>query len=100
MDLNDITGYMVLSYFAHTLVKITDRFTGATGRSNQIVKEWMSSAYGIGLAFASGTDLMADLGVNMIWEPAGMIATGILMGQGVKFGMNFLKGVPSKSESV
>ncbi len=100
MDLNDITGYLVLSYFAHTLATLTDRFTGASGKTNQVMEEWLSSAYGIGLAFASGTDLLADLGVTMLWEPVGMIATGILMGQGVKFGLNLIKGVPAKRDTV
>lgn len=96
MDLNDITGYLMLSYFSHTLATITDRLTGSRAKSQRILDEWLSSAYGIGLAFASGTDILADLGVTMVWEPVGMIATGILMGQGVKFGVNFLKGIPSK----
>ncbi len=97
MGLDDITGYLVLSYFSHTLATITDRLAGSRGKSQRILDEWLSSAYGVGLAFASGTDILADLGVTMIWEPVGMIATGILLGQGVKFGISFLKGIPPKS---
>lgn len=99
VDLNDITGYLILSYVSHTLASITRRMTGHRLKSSKLLDEWLSSLYGVSLAFASGTDLLAELGITMIWGPAGMIATGILMGQGVKFGINFLKGIPTKHSS-
>ena len=99
MDLNDITGYLILSYVSHTLASITRRLSGRRLKSSELFDEWLSSIYGVCLALASSTDVLAELGITMIWEPVGMIANGILMGQGVKFGINFLKGMPTKHSS-
>lgn len=99
MDLNDITGYLILSYVSHTLAGVTRRLTGRRFKSSKVLDEWLSSIYGVALAFTSSTDILSELGITTLWEPVGMIATGILMGQGVKFGVNFLKGMPTKHSS-
>jgi hypothetical protein len=42
------------------------------------------------MGFSTGVNDLADTGIEMIWAPAGYIITGILLGQGVKFGLGMM----------
>lgn len=95
MGVSEFTTYLILSYFAHTVAKITAGMAPVKNAKTALrLREWLSSGFGIGLAFATGADLLADLGVTVLWPPLGLVVTGILIGQGAKFGVDFVRGVP------
>lgn len=95
MGSSGLAAYLILAYISHTAAKITSQLV-PTGleRQSRLVREWLSSGFGVSLAFATGTDLLADLGLTVLWPPAGLIATGLLMGQGLKFGLDFVGKLP------
>lgn len=96
MGVTELTSYLILSYFAHTAAGIGgDLIPVHDPKKARLIREWLSSAFGVSLAFSTGVNLIADVGVSIVWPPAGLILTGILMGQGVKFGMNFLRQTPT-----
>lgn len=95
MDITDLSSFLMLSYLAHTAANISsDLFPIKDSRLAHLLREWLSSGFGVALAFSTGADLIADMGIDMVWPPAGLVITGILMGQGLKFGLNLLNNVP------
>ena len=94
--MGSLTTYFILAYFAHTAARIaSDLIPTRSKRQEALVREWLSSGFGIALAYSAGADLLADLGISMLWPPAGLITTGILMGQGLKFGVELLRTLPT-----
>lgn len=100
MEVTDMTTYLVLAYFAHTAANITGEMVPTkSARKAQLVREWLSSGFGVTLAYATGVDILVDLGVTVLWPPAGIIVTGILMGQGLKFGLQLLGQLPKSAKT-
>jgi hypothetical protein len=94
MEVSDLTTYLVLSYLAHTVAKVSaGLLPAASARQRARLQEWLSTGFGVGLAFTTGVDLLSDVGVSVMWPPLGLIVTGILMGQGAKYGLNLVRGV-------
>lgn len=95
MDITDLTAYLVLAYFAHTAANVTSELVPVRdARALRLLRDWLSSGFGVTLAAATGVDLLADLGITVLWPPAGIVITGILMGQGLKYGLHFLGRLP------
>jgi hypothetical protein len=98
MEPADLMSYLVLAYFAHTAADVTGGLLPIQDAERlRKAKDWLSSGFGILLAFATGVDLLADLSIPIIWPPAGLLLTGILMGQGLRFGTELLSRVPRGS---
>lgn len=92
MELTDLTSYLILAYFCHTAANITSQLAPFKdpGKS-KLLQDWLSSVYGVTMGFSTGVNLLSDLGINILWPPAGYFITGILLGQGVKFGLGMLR---------
>ncbi len=95
MELTDVTAYLILAAVAHSAAGVaTDLLPGSSDQWRRRFQEWLSSGIGVGLAFGTGVDLLAELGVTVIWPPAGLIVTGLLLGQGTKYGLKWLTSLP------
>ncbi|MBX5465908.1 MAG: winged helix-turn-helix domain-containing protein [Firmicutes bacterium] len=95
MEVTDLTAYLVLAYFAHTAANVTSELVPVKNpRDLRRIRDWLSSGFGVTLAAATGVDLLADLGISLIWPPAGILVTGILLGQGLKYGLRLLGQLP------
>jgi hypothetical protein len=95
MDLTDLTSYLVLSAVSHTAANVSQGLLPPLPpRQARLVVDWLSSGFGVLMAFATGVDLLADLGISVIWPPAGLVVTGLLMGQGARFGLDFVRNLP------
>jgi hypothetical protein len=98
MNLADLTSYFILSAVSHTAAGIAgDLLPPLPDPKRRTVVGWLSSAFGVLMAFATGVDLLADLGITVVWPPAGLLITGLLMGQGTRFGMDFVRNLPGRS---
>lgn len=95
MELTDLTAYLVLAAIAHSAAGVaTDLIPTASARRRRRIQDWLSSGVGVGLAFGTGVDLLAELGLTVAWPPLGLIITGLLLGQGTKFGVQMIQGLP------
>lgn len=91
MGLEDVSTYLILSYFCHTAARITGQLIPLRDPDHvRLLQEWLSSAFGIMMGFSAGVNVIADAGITMAWSPAGYFITGILLGQGVKFGLSMM----------
>jgi succinate dehydrogenase/fumarate reductase flavoprotein subunit len=95
MDLSDLTSYVILSAVSHTAAGVAGNLLPPlpTERKREVVG-WLSTGFGILMAVATGVDLLADLGLTVLWPPAGILVTGLLMGQGARFGLDFVRSLP------
>lgn len=92
MELPDLTSYLILAYFCHTAANITSQLIPLKDPQRvKLLQEWLSSLYGVTIGFSTGVNLLIDLGMNILWAPAGYFITGILLGQGIKFGLGMLR---------
>lgn len=67
MELTDVTAYLILAAIAHSAAGVaTDLLPGAHGPWRRRFQEWFSSGFGVTLAFGTGVDLLAELGVTVI----------------------------------
>ena len=97
MELTDLTAYLVLAAIAHSAAGVaTDLVPTVNDRWRRRIQEWLSSGVGVGLAFGTGVDLLAELGITVVWPPAGLIVTGLLLGQGTKFGIQMIQTLPKR----
>lgn len=97
MELTDLTAYLVLAAIAHSAAGVAaDLVPTAKDRWRRRIQDWLSSGVGIGLAFGTGVDLLAELGITVVWPPAGLIITGLLLGQGTKFGIQMIQNMPKR----
>jgi hypothetical protein len=97
MNLTDLASYLILSAVSHTAAKVSEGLLPPLGAGQRrLAGEWLSSVFGVAMAFTTGIDLLADLGLTVLWPPAGLVVTGLLLGQGVGFSMQFLRGLPDK----
>lgn len=95
MEPADLVSYLVLSFFAHTAADVSGNLIPNVAEARmRLYKDWLSSGFGVLLAFATGVNLLVDLAIPVIWPPAGLLVTGILMGQGLRFGTELLSKVP------
>ena len=91
MGPSDIGTYLILAYFSHMAARITGQLIPVRDSSKaKLVQDWLSSGFGIMMGFSTDVNVLADAGIEMIWNPAGYIITGILLGQGVKFGFQLM----------
>lgn len=93
MELTDLTAYLVLAAIAHSAAGVASDLVPSGDRWRRRIQDWMSSGIGVGLAFGTGVDLLAELGISIVWPPAGLIVTGLLLGQGTKFGIQMIQGM-------
>lgn len=94
MEVTDLGTYLILSYFSHTAAVITSQLIPLKDpQKAKLLREWLSSAYGVTIGFSTGVNLLSDVGINIIWAPAGYLITGILLGQGVKFGLGVVQQI-------
>ncbi len=94
MELTDLTAYLVLAAIAHSAAGVATDLIPTTSARRRRIQDWLSSAVGVGLAFGTGVDLLAELGLTVVWPPLGLIITGLLLGQGTKFGIQLIQGLP------
>jgi hypothetical protein len=100
VELTDLTAYLVLAAIAHSAAGVaTDLVSIKDTQWRERIQDWLSSSIGIGLAFGTGVDLLAELGITVIWPPAGLLVTGLLLGQGTKFGIQLLRSLPGRGGS-
>ena len=97
MELTDLTAYLVLAAMAHSAARVaTDLVPAPREPWRRLIHEWLSSGVGVALAFGTGVDLLAELGMTVAWPPAGFIMTGLLLGPGTKFGIPRLQKMPKR----
>lgn len=97
MELTDLTAYLVLAAIAHSAAGVAaDLVPGVSDGWRHRIQEWLSSGIGIGLAFGTGVDLLAEVGLTVVWPPAGLLLTGLLLGQGTKFGIQMIQKMPKR----
>ncbi|MGC8487182.1 MAG: hypothetical protein ACP5QO_03030 [Clostridia bacterium] len=98
MEPADLVSYLVLSFFAHTAADVSGNLIpNPDAEKVRMYKDWLSSGFGVLLAFGTGVNLLTDLAIPALWPPAGLLITGILMGQGLRFGTELLAKVPRGS---
>ncbi len=94
MGASDISTYLLLAYFSHTAAGITAQLIPVHDAVKaKLVRQWLSSGFGIMMGLSTGVNILSDAGIDMTWSPAGYIITGILLGQGVAFGLRLMDHV-------
>jgi hypothetical protein len=86
-----LSAYLLLAYLAHTAARVAANLVPTRDpRLRREVRGWLATGFGVGLSLATGVDLLADLGISVVWPPLGLLVTGLLMGQGAQFGLEWL----------
>ncbi len=96
-EIGEFSTYLVLSYIAQTAAHVVGDLVPAERNRRGRLEEWLSSGFGVLLALATGVDLLTDLGIPVVWPPAGVAVTGLLLGQGARFGSEMLSNMPLAS---
>lgn len=91
-----LARYLALAYLAQTVARIGERLVPQSvlrPRLRQSLAEWLSTAAGIGFAFAADADVLSDLGLDFQPQALGIVLTGLIVGQGTRFASAWLKGL-------
>ncbi len=95
--MNETGSYLALAYIAQTVSKVvTDLVPLRSAAQRRLLREWSSSGTGIALAVTAKMDMLADAGVDLGNDAIGYVVTGLILGHGVQYAVNFFSGMPWK----
>lgn len=95
-----LVRYGLMAYSAQTVAEIGERLvprgTKITAGVRATLREWLSTGAGLALSFATGADILADLGLSLSEPVVGICITGLIVGQGGRFLGEWLSSLPQK----
>lgn len=93
--MNNLLSYMALAYVSQTVARAAQSLVPWKNAAQlAMVREWVSTATGVSLAFAAQMDILGDVGLDVGIEPVGYLVTGVILGHGVHYAMRFVSQGP------
>lgn len=93
--MNSLISYFALAYVSQTVSKVASSLIPVKSHVlKRLIQEWSATGTGITLAVASQVDILGDIGLDVGMEPLGFAITGLILGHGVQYTMNFFNNGP------
>jgi hypothetical protein len=93
-----LLSYAVLGYVSQTVGNVFSRLIPLKASGLQsLVRQWTATGTGVALAFTGKVDMLADMGMDFSVEPLGYIVTGLIVGHGLQYTINFFTNLPKKT---
>ncbi len=93
--MNNVMSYLALAYVSQTVARAAQSLLPLkTPAQALIIREWLSTATGVFLAFGAKMDVLGDLGIDVPGESIGYVFTGVILGHGIHYAWRFVANGP------
>lgn len=98
--MNGVVPYLAAAYVSQTVSKALGNLIPLDStRWTALLREWSATGTGVAMAFAARMDILGDIGLDLGVEPIAYVITGLILGHGVQYTINFLNNGPKSGQN-